>query len=72
MLARTLGEEQHLQSLRALATNFIIDRAGHVRYARPGALDLGTLHAVIISLRREPAPILATADQLAPPVARRS
>jgi cytochrome c biogenesis protein CcmG/thiol:disulfide interchange protein DsbE len=40
----------------AVPTNFVIDRAGKVRYAKAGAFNLDTLNAVLIPLLREPAP----------------
>ena len=40
----------------ALPTNFIIDRAGIVRYAKTGAFDLGDLNGLLVPLLREPAP----------------
>jgi peroxiredoxin len=43
-------------SANGLPTNFVIDRAGRVRYAAAGAFDLDMLNAVIIPLLNEPAP----------------
>ena len=37
-------------------TNFVIDRAGVVRYAAPGAFTLDALNEVLIPLLKEPAP----------------
>jgi len=37
-------------------TNYVIDRAGIVRYARPGAFDTETINSVLLPLLREPAP----------------
>jgi peroxiredoxin len=37
-------------------TNYVIDRAGKVRYAKAGAFDLDALNAVLIPLLKEPAP----------------
>jgi cytochrome c biogenesis protein CcmG, thiol:disulfide interchange protein DsbE len=37
-------------------TNYVIDRAGKVRYAKAGAFNLDTLNAVLIPLLKEPAP----------------
>ena len=37
-------------------TNFVIDRAGVVRYAKAGAFTLDELNALLIPLLREPAP----------------
>lgn len=42
--------------LGALPTNYVIDRAGRVRYAKTGTFDLDDLNAVIIPLLNEPAP----------------
>lgn len=40
----------------ALPTNYIIDRAGIVRYAKAGAFDLNDLNSLLVPLLREPAP----------------
>ncbi|MEG8024972.1 TlpA disulfide reductase family protein [Sphingomonas aurantiaca] len=40
----------------ALPTNYIIDRAGVVRYAKPGAFDLDDLNGLLVPLLRDPAP----------------
>ena len=40
----------------ALPTNYIIDRAGVVRYAKAGAFDLNELNILLVPLLREPAP----------------
>jgi len=40
----------------AVPTNFVIDRAGVLRYAKAGAFDLDELNAVLIPLLNEPAP----------------
>ena len=40
----------------AVPTNFIIDRAGTLRYAKGGAFDLDTLNEELVPLLREPAP----------------
>lgn len=42
--------------LGAVPTNFIIDRAGRVRYAKASALDLDTLNKELVPLLLEPAP----------------
>jgi cytochrome c biogenesis protein CcmG/thiol:disulfide interchange protein DsbE len=39
----------------ALPTNYIIDRAGVVRYAKAGAFDLNELNTLLVPLLREPA-----------------
>jgi cytochrome c biogenesis protein CcmG/thiol:disulfide interchange protein DsbE len=41
--------------LGAVPTNFVIDRAGRVRYAKAGAFDLDTLNSVLVPLLNEPA-----------------
>lgn len=40
----------------AVPTNFVIDRAGKVRYAKAGAFDLDRLNAILVPLLNEPAP----------------
>lgn len=40
----------------AVPTNFVIDRAGIVRLAKPGAFDLDGLNHLLIPLLDEPAP----------------
>ncbi len=40
----------------ALPTNYIIDRAGVVRYAKPGAFDLADLNTLLVPLLNEPVP----------------
>jgi peroxiredoxin len=44
------------RQLDGVPTNFVIDRAGRVRYAAAGAFSLGMLNAVLIPLLNEPAP----------------
>ena len=51
--------------LGGVPTNYIIDRAGVVRYAKSGAFDLDALNRLLIPLLREPAPELA--QSAAPP-----
>ena len=41
---------------RAIPTNFIIDRAGVVRYARAAELNLDSLNKLLVPLLNEPAP----------------
>lgn len=41
--------------LTGVPTNYVIDRAGRVRYAKSGAFDLAALNAVLIPLLNEPA-----------------
>lgn len=43
-------------TLDAVPTNFIIDRAGVLRYAKAGALDLDDMNTILIPLLREAAP----------------
>jgi cytochrome c biogenesis protein CcmG/thiol:disulfide interchange protein DsbE len=40
----------------AVPTNYVIDRAGVVRYVNAGAFDLESLNAVLVPLLKEPAP----------------
>jgi thiol-disulfide isomerase/thioredoxin len=42
--------------LAGVPTNYVIDRAGRVRYAKAGAFDLDALNAILVPLLREPAP----------------
>jgi len=50
----------------AVPTNYVIDRAGIVRYAQAGAFDAQTINSVLLPLLREAAP---AADTAPPPVA---
>ncbi|WP_443018065.1 TlpA family protein disulfide reductase [Sphingomonas sp. 37zxx] len=43
-------------TLGAVPTNYIIDRAGRVRYAKAAALELEDLNTLLVPLLREPAP----------------
>jgi cytochrome c biogenesis protein CcmG, thiol:disulfide interchange protein DsbE len=52
---------------RAVPTNYVIDRAGVVRYAKEGAFELQELDAVVRPLLNEPAPVDAPAPQPQPP-----
>jgi peroxiredoxin len=45
------------ESLGAMPTNFVIDRAGRVRYADVGAFNLQRLDALIVPLLNERAPV---------------
>jgi len=45
--------------LGGVPTNFVIDRAGVVRYAAAGALDLDKLNEILVPLLREPRPAAA-------------
>jgi cytochrome c biogenesis protein CcmG, thiol:disulfide interchange protein DsbE len=40
----------------AIPSNYVIDRAGVIRYAKAGSFDLETLNAVLVPLLNEPAP----------------
>jgi cytochrome c biogenesis protein CcmG, thiol:disulfide interchange protein DsbE len=40
----------------ALPTNYVIDKAGVLRYAQSGAFDLDDLNGLLVPLLREPAP----------------
>ena len=42
--------------MQALPTNFVIDRAGIVRYAKAGAFNLDELNALLVPLLKESAP----------------
>ena len=42
--------------LAGVPTNFVIDRAGRVRYAKSAAFDLDSLNAIVGPLLREPPP----------------
>ena len=45
--------------LGAIPTNYVIDRAGVVRYAKAKAFTLDELNALLIPLLREPIPAAA-------------
>ncbi|MEO7563677.1 MAG: TlpA disulfide reductase family protein [Sphingomicrobium sp.] len=45
-----------LDNYNALPTNYIIDRAGVLRYAASGALDIGDANRILVPLMQEPAP----------------
>lgn len=45
--------------LEGFPTNYVIDRAGVIRYAKAAAFDLDTLNTVLVPLLREPAPASA-------------
>jgi hypothetical protein len=40
----------------AVPTNYVIDRAGVVRYAKAGAFELDELEKVVVPLLKEPEP----------------
>lgn len=42
--------------LTGVPTNFVIDRAGKLRYAKSGAFDLDALNELLVPLLKEPAP----------------
>jgi thiol-disulfide isomerase/thioredoxin len=42
--------------LQGVPTNYVIDRSGHVRYAKAAAFDLDDLNREIVPLLNEPAP----------------
>ena len=42
--------------LGGVPTNYVIDRSGHVRYAKAGAFDLDDLNREIVPLLNEPVP----------------
>jgi len=44
------------RELGAVPTNYIIDRAGRVRYAKAAAFDLDGLNELLVPLLREPVP----------------
>jgi cytochrome c biogenesis protein CcmG/thiol:disulfide interchange protein DsbE len=48
--------------LGGVPTNYVIDRAGKIRYAKAGAFDLDTLNQVLIPLLKEPPPSNAVAS----------
>jgi thiol-disulfide isomerase/thioredoxin len=48
-------------TLKAVPTNYIIDRNGILRYAKAAAFDLGTLNEVLIPLLQQPMPEAAPA-----------
>lgn len=56
----TIPAAKHIKGpygpLTGVPTNFIIDRAGKVRYAKAGAFDLDDLNALLVPLLNEPAP----------------
>ncbi len=45
-----------LVDVPAVPTNYIIDRAGIVRHAKAGALDIQDLNRLVVPLLKEPAP----------------
>lgn len=57
------------QPLAGVPTNYVIDRAGVVRYAEAGAFTLDGLNALLVPLLREPAPASPTLTLAALPPA---
>jgi peroxiredoxin len=51
-----------LADVEAVPTNYVIDRAGVVRYASPGSFDLDDLNRVLIPLLKEDPPEDAAAN----------
>ncbi|MGD0190766.1 MAG: TlpA disulfide reductase family protein [Rhizomicrobium sp.] len=54
--------------LHAMPTNYVIDRAGIVRYAEAAAFTLDSLNAVLVPLLNEPAPVATTTSEAAAPI----
>ena len=50
------------RELGGVPTNYVIDRAGVVRYAKAGAFDLKTLNELLVPLLREASPSSVTAN----------
>jgi hypothetical protein len=48
--------------MKAVPTNYIIDRAGVLRYAKAGALTLDELNTLLVPLLQEPEPELQKSD----------
>ncbi len=59
-MVRYLDGDYHV--LKGVPTNYIIDRAGIVRYAEAGAFTLDDLNAILIPLLEEPVPEPAPAE----------
>ncbi|MEQ1510626.1 MAG: TlpA disulfide reductase family protein [Sphingopyxis sp.] len=47
------------ETLGAVPTNYVIDRTGHIAYARAAAFDLQDLNEILIPLLRQPVPAAA-------------
>ncbi|WP_162875585.1 TlpA family protein disulfide reductase [Sphingomonas crusticola] len=60
-----LGDRAHADAYpiidNGVPTNYVIDRAGVVRYAKAGAFELDELEKVIVPLLNQPAPADAPA-----------
>jgi peroxiredoxin len=58
--AMAIGAVRHMHGpyhpLDGVPTNYVIDRAGRVRYAAAGAFNLDALNRILIPLLNEPAP----------------
>lgn len=52
---------QPYDTMEGVPTNYVIDRAGRIRYAKATAFDLDTLNALLVPLLNEPAPPSAPA-----------
>jgi thiol-disulfide isomerase/thioredoxin len=50
------GIKGNYGTLGGVPTNFVIDRAGKLRYAQSGAFDLDALNGLLVPLLREPSP----------------
>ncbi|AUW58435.1 thiol:disulfide interchange protein [Sphingobium sp. SCG-1] len=50
----------------AVPTNYVIDRAGRIRYAKAAALTLDSMNDILVPLLREPAPTQPMALATAP------
>ncbi|MET0239962.1 MAG: TlpA disulfide reductase family protein [Sphingobium sp.] len=44
------------ETLKGVPTNYVIDRAGIVRYAKAGAFNLDSLNRILVPLLKEPPP----------------
>ena len=42
--------------MEGVPTNYVIDRSGHIRYAKANAFNLDELNEILVPLLREPAP----------------
>jgi hypothetical protein len=42
--------------MKGVPTNYIIDRSGHIRYAKAAAFDLEALNSLLVPLLKEPIP----------------
>jgi cytochrome c biogenesis protein CcmG/thiol:disulfide interchange protein DsbE len=47
--------------LEGVPTNYIIDRSGHIRYAKAAAFDLDALNQTLVPLLKEPIPVAPAA-----------